>query len=79
MKQQLRVLFFCVFVVMIGYGLGLPLLPYYIERLVTDAGETAHQAAFHVGLSPVYLHSLSSSLHRFLGDGRTGPADAPSS
>jgi MFS family permease len=49
MKQQLRVLFFCVFIVMIGYGLGLPLLPYYIEKLATDAGETAHQAAFHVG------------------------------
>jgi hypothetical protein len=33
MKQRMTVLLACVFVVMIGLGITLPVLPFYVERL----------------------------------------------
>lgn len=33
MKKHLFVLLACLFVVMIGLGITLPVLPYYVERL----------------------------------------------
>jgi len=50
MKNSLFILFFCLFVVMIGYGITLPVLPFYIERLAMNGDATTRQAAFHVGL-----------------------------
>ncbi|MBW2094066.1 MAG: MFS transporter [Deltaproteobacteria bacterium] len=50
MKHPLFILFFCLFVVMTGYGLTLPVLPYYIERLAVNSEATTGQAAFQVGL-----------------------------
>lgn len=50
MKHPLFILLFCLFVVMTGYGLTLPVLPYYIERLAVNGNATVGQAAFQVGL-----------------------------
>ncbi|NOZ69727.1 MAG: MFS transporter [Deferribacteres bacterium] len=44
------ILLFCLFVVMIGYGLTLPVLAFYIERLALAEGATAGRAYIHVGL-----------------------------
>ncbi len=43
-------LLFCLFIVMIGYGLTLPVLAFYIERLALAEGATAQEAYLHVGL-----------------------------
>lgn len=49
MKNSLFILLFCLFVVMIGYGITLPVLPFYIERLAMNSDVTTRIAAFHVG------------------------------
>jgi DHA1 family multidrug resistance protein-like MFS transporter len=49
MKKQLGILFACLFVVMIGYGLTLPVLTFYIERLALAEGSTSQKASVHVG------------------------------
>ncbi len=50
MKNRLGILLFCLFVVMIGYGLTLPVLAFYIERLALAGGASARKAYIHVGL-----------------------------
>lgn len=50
MKHPLFILLFCLFVIMTGYGLTLPVLPYYIERLAMNGNATTGQATFQVGL-----------------------------
>jgi len=50
MKNRLGILLFCLFVVMIGYGLTLPVLAFYIERLALAEDATAWKAYIHVGL-----------------------------
>jgi DHA1 family multidrug resistance protein-like MFS transporter len=50
MEKRLLILFFCLFVVMAGYGLTLPVLPYYIERLALSEGATSAEAYFQVGI-----------------------------
>jgi len=50
MKNSLFILLFCLFVVMTGYGLPFPVLPFYIERLAMNSDATTRQAAFQVGL-----------------------------
>ncbi len=50
MRNRLGILLFCLFVVMIGYGLTLPVLAFYIERLALAEGATAQKAYLHVGL-----------------------------
>ncbi len=50
MKNRLGILLFCLFVVMIGYGLTLPVLAFYIELLALAEGATAWKAYIHVGL-----------------------------
>jgi DHA1 family multidrug resistance protein-like MFS transporter len=44
------ILFSCLFVVMIGYGATLPVLPFYIERLALAEGATSSEASFQVGV-----------------------------
>ncbi|MEP7187667.1 MAG: MFS transporter [Roseiflexaceae bacterium] len=44
------VLLACLFVVMIGFGIALPVLPFYVERLALAAGATRQSVALHVGL-----------------------------
>lgn len=48
-KRQLAIIYACIFVVMIGFGLTLPVLAFYIERLALTEGATSQQASGHVG------------------------------
>ncbi len=50
MKKCLIILFSCLFVVMIGYGITLPVLPFYVERLALAEGATVSEASFQVGV-----------------------------
>ena len=50
MKKPLAILFACLFVVMIGFGITLPVLVFYIERLALAEGVTSQEASVHVGL-----------------------------
>lgn len=56
MKKHLFVLLACLFVVNIGTGITLPVLPFYTERLALEGGATREQVAIHVGgLTGVYV------------------------
>ena len=44
------VLLACLFVVMVGFGITLPVLPFYVERLALAEGVSGQSAAIHVGL-----------------------------
>ena len=35
---------------MIGFGITLPVLPFYVERLALESGATPGRVAFHIGL-----------------------------
>ena len=48
--KHLFVLFFCLFVVMIGLGITMPVLPFYVERLALAEGMSSQSVAMHVGL-----------------------------
>ena len=50
MKKHFAILFICLFVVMIGYGITLPILPFYIERLASTDGSTLQKASLHVSI-----------------------------
>lgn len=48
--KRLFVLLGCVFVVMIGLGITLPVLPFYVERLAQAEGATPQMVVLHVTL-----------------------------
>ena len=50
MKKHLFVLLACLFVVMIGFGITLPVLPFYVERLALEAGASKQSIVLHVTL-----------------------------
>jgi DHA1 family multidrug resistance protein-like MFS transporter len=50
MTKGLLVLFFCLFLVMIGFGITLPVFAFYAERLARAGGASQGEAAVHVGL-----------------------------
>ena len=50
MKRHLFVLLACLFVVMIGFGITLPVLPFYVERLALAQGASRQSVVLHVGL-----------------------------
>lgn len=50
MKREMLILYFCLFVVMMGFGSTLPVLPFYIERLALADGESSAQASIQVGV-----------------------------
>lgn len=50
MKGHLFVLLACLFVVMIGFGITLPVLPFYVERLALAQGASRQLVVLHVGL-----------------------------
>ena len=50
MKTHLFVLLACLFVVMIGFGITLPVLPFYVERLALEAGASQQSIVLHVTL-----------------------------
>lgn len=49
-NKHLFVLFACLFVVMIGLGIAMPVLPFYVERLALSEGATRQSVVMHVGL-----------------------------
>ncbi len=50
MKTNLFVLLACLFVVMIGFGITLPVLPFYVERLALESGAAQSSIVLHVTL-----------------------------
>ncbi len=50
MSKHLLVLFFCLFLVMIGFGMTLPVFAFYTERLAIEGGASRGEAAVHVGM-----------------------------
>lgn len=50
MKKHLFVLLASLFVVMIGFGITLPVLPFYVERLALDAGASQQSIVLYVTL-----------------------------
>ena len=50
MKARVFVLLVCVFVVMIGFGIIMPVLPFYAERLALAGGASRQSVVMHVGL-----------------------------
>lgn len=48
--RRLFVLLACLFVVMIGFGITLPVLPFYVERLAQAEGATRQAIVMHVTL-----------------------------
>ena len=50
MKKELCVLLACLFVVMIGVGVTLPVLPFYIERLGLAEGSSRQSVVMHIAL-----------------------------
>lgn len=50
MRKHLFILLSCLFVVMIGYGITLPVLPFYIERIASEAGIAQQSIVLHVTL-----------------------------
>ena len=49
-SKQLFVLLACVFVAMIGLGITMPVLPFYVERLALAKGASGQSVVMHVGL-----------------------------
>ena len=57
-SKNFILLLFCLFVVMLGYGVLLPVLPYFIEQL-NNSNLTEDQVAFHFGiLTTIYPLTL---------------------
>lgn len=55
MTKHLFVLLACLFVVMIGLGITMPVLPFYVERLALAEGASRQSVVIHVGfLTGVY-------------------------
>ena len=50
MNKHLFVLLACLFVVMIGLGITMPVLPFYVERFALAEGATRQSVVMHVGL-----------------------------
>ena len=50
MKKHLFVLLACLFVVMIGFGITLPVLAFYVERLALAGGSSRQSIVLHVTL-----------------------------
>ena len=48
MNRHLFALLACLFVVMIGFGITLPVLPFYVERLALRAGASRRSIVLHV-------------------------------
>lgn len=49
-SKHLFALLACLFVVMIGLGITMPVLPFYVERLALAEGESREAVVLHVGL-----------------------------
>lgn len=49
MTRRLLLLFFTLFVAMIGFGITVPVLPFFVERLALGEAAARESVAFHVG------------------------------
>lgn len=49
-KKEIIILLFCLFLVMIGYGLTLPILPFLIEQSASNYNLFGFSPPIHVGL-----------------------------
>jgi DHA1 family multidrug resistance protein-like MFS transporter len=49
MNRSLVALYACILVVMVGFGIALPVMPLYVERLALESGATPARTAFHIG------------------------------
>ncbi|WP_040517249.1 MFS transporter, partial [Gracilimonas tropica] len=49
-KKEIGILLFCLFLVMIGYGLTLPILPFLVEKAADSNELLGFSSAIHVGL-----------------------------
>ena len=49
-SKHLFALLACLFVVMIGFGITLPVLPFYVERLALAGGASRQSVVLHVTL-----------------------------
>jgi DHA1 family multidrug resistance protein-like MFS transporter len=49
-KKEIGILLFCLFLVMIGYGLTLPILPFLVEKAARSNELLGRSPALHVGL-----------------------------
>lgn len=59
LNKRFIVLLVCLFVVMTGYGVLLPVLPFFIERLVASAGNGTSGISFHFSiLTAIYPFAL---------------------
>ena len=50
MKKPLLVLLACVSVIMIGLGIAIPVIPFYVERLALAEEAARQSVVMHVGL-----------------------------
>ncbi len=50
MRKRLLVLLACLFVVMIGYGIAMPVLPFYSERLALTGSASRQSLPIHIAL-----------------------------
>ena len=74
---RLFVLLACLFVVMIGFGITLPVLPFYVERLAQAEGATREAIVLHVTLLTAVYRWGSSSSPRCGDAGQIERAEGP--
>ena len=78
MRKRLFVLLACLFAVMIGYGITMPVLPSYTERLALEGGASRLSLPIHIALLTSIYAFAQFILLRSGGDGRTRLGDAGS-
>ena len=72
MKDPRAILFISVFVVMIGFGMTMPVLPFYTERITAGDNLSTQAIVFHIGLlTAIYavMQLIFSPLWGRLSDG----------
>ena len=74
MPKRLLVLYLCLYLSMIGYGLSLPLIPFFLQQLLGLKNVTSAQVSIHVGTvtaSFAFMQMIFAPLWGRLSD-RTG-------
>jgi DHA1 family multidrug resistance protein-like MFS transporter len=49
MRNNIILLYLCLYLVMIGYGISLPILPFYLQKLALKGGLSPQNISVHVG------------------------------
>ena len=65
--KHLFVLLACLFVVMIGLGITMPVLPFYVERLALAEGVSRQLVVIHVGFLTGVLRAGAAHLRARVG------------